>query len=106
MSPQYVVINWNYDSGDSTGSTTAQSKAVLRTIKSPKHAIVLMHETVDTTPNNLFPAAIKIAKDNGYTAANHQTVPQSLGFNGYKVTGTRGSRDSTWTCNGYTPGQG
>lgn len=102
----YVVINWNIDSGDSTGSTVEESKATLRQVKAPKHAIVLMHETEDTTPNQLFPAAIKIAKNNGYTSANHMTVPASLGFNGYKVTGTRGTRDSTWTCDGYTPGEG
>jgi peptidoglycan/xylan/chitin deacetylase (PgdA/CDA1 family) len=95
-----VVVNWNYDSGDSTGSSVAQSKAVLRTIKSPKHAIVLMHETEDTTADRLFPAAITIAKNNGYTAANMQTIPQSLKFNGYKVVGKPGKRDSTWTCNG------
>ena len=80
-----VVINWNFDSGDSVGASVEDSKVILRGIKSPKHAIVLMHETVDTTPSELFPAAIKIAKNNGYTTASFQTIPQSLRFNGYKV---------------------
>lgn len=101
----YVVVNWNFDTEDSLGKSVAYSKKVLRGIKSPKHAIVLMHETVDTTPTELFPAAIPIARDNGYKSSNMYTIPDSLGFNGYKVVGKRGSRDSTWTCDGLTPGQ-
>jgi peptidoglycan/xylan/chitin deacetylase (PgdA/CDA1 family) len=93
-----VVINWTVDSGDSVGSSVSQSEQTLQGIKAPKHAIVLMHETEATTAHQLFPDAIKIAKQNGYTTANFQTVPKSLGFNGYKMVGKPGKRDASWTC--------
>jgi peptidoglycan/xylan/chitin deacetylase (PgdA/CDA1 family) len=93
-----VVVTWNFDSGDSVGKSVAQSEAIYKKIKSPKHAIVLNHETEDSTAKKLFPAAIKIAKANGYTNANFQTVPQSLKFNGYKSVTKPGKRDSTWNC--------
>lgn len=82
-----------------------QSQSVLRGIKSPKHAIILMHETEASTANSLFPSAFGIAKSNGYSASNVYTVPDGLGFNGYKVVGKQGTRDSSWTCNGLKAGQ-
>ncbi|MCO5599799.1 hypothetical protein L7F22_053906 [Adiantum nelumboides] len=96
----YVVINWNFDTQDADGATVKQSKAVIDKIKSPKHAIILMHETVDTTANTLFPYAINKLKSNGYQTNNFYTVPAGLNFNGYKVVGQPSQRDSSWTCKG------
>lgn len=96
----YVVVNWNVDTQDADGASVKSSKATLRTLKSPKHAIVLMHETVDTTANTLFPAALDIAKQNGYKTSNMYSVPAGLKFNGYKLVGQPSKRDSSWTCDG------
>jgi peptidoglycan/xylan/chitin deacetylase (PgdA/CDA1 family) len=88
-----VVVNWTYDSGDSVGKSEKQSEAVYKKIKAPMKAIVLNHETEKTTAKTLFPAAIKIAKQNGYTSANFMTIAQSLAFNPYKSVTTPVSLD-------------
>lgn len=93
-----VVINWTDDSGDAEGATVEESKEVYRKIKAPKKAIVLTHETVNTTAQILFPAAIKIAKHNGYKTKNFQTVSKSLNFHPYKSITKPGKRDKSWNC--------
>jgi peptidoglycan/xylan/chitin deacetylase (PgdA/CDA1 family) len=103
----YVVVNWNFDTQDADGATVKFSKSVINKIKAPKHAIILMHETVDTTANSLFPYAISKAKSNGYSTSNMYTVPAGLKFNGYKLVGQPSQRDSSWTCDNLPqPGQG
>ncbi|PWN46456.1 glycoside hydrolase/deacetylase [Violaceomyces palustris] len=92
------VINWNYDTMDANGATVDYSLNVYRNLKAPKHAIVLNHETVNTTANTVIPQAVKIVKQNGYSGS--RTLSDTLGFNPYKVVGQRGKRDSTWTCDG------
>lgn len=88
------------------GKSAEHSLNVLRKIRAPSKAIVLMHETVPTTPQQVFPQAFQIAQQNGYDASNIRTIPDSLGFNGYKVVGQRSERDGSWNCNGLTPGDG
>ncbi|PWN44370.1 glycoside hydrolase/deacetylase [Ceraceosorus guamensis] len=95
-----VVVNWNFDTQDASGASVSQSLDVYRGIKAPKHAIVLNHETVSTTPDNMLPKAINIVKQNGYVPQNVQTVATNLRYNPYKVVGKPGVRDSTWTCAG------
>lgn len=96
----YVVVNWNYDTQDADGAAEGYGEKVVKSIKAPRKAIVLMHETIDSTAKKLFPKSIKIAKSNGYTADDFMTVPDSLEFNGYKLVTTPGKRDKTWNCRG------
>ncbi|PWZ00474.1 glycoside hydrolase/deacetylase [Testicularia cyperi] len=93
-----VVVGWNFDSNDANGYGVDYALNVYRGLKAPKHAIVLNHETVETTPNTVMPQALQIIKQNGYSGS--QTVASTLGFNPYKVVGQYQNRDSSWTCDG------
>ena len=95
----YVVVTWNFDTQDADGATVDYSVNVIKGIKAPKHAIVLQHETVPTTSQQVVPQALKIVKQNGYSAANVMTVADSFALNPYKVKGSFSQRDSSWTCN-------
>ena len=92
------VIHWNFDSQDANGYGTDYALNVYRGLKAPKHAIVLNHETVDTTPSVVIPQAVNIIKQNGYSGS--QTTARTVGYNPYKVTGPYGNRDGSWTCSG------
>ncbi|EPQ31908.1 uncharacterized protein PFL1_00107 [Pseudozyma flocculosa PF-1] len=97
------VIGWNADTGDANGDGVDAALNVYRGLKAPKHAIVLNHETVSTTPSVVIPQALKIIKQNGYSGS--QTVAATTRFNPYKVVGSYGKRDASWTCDGK-PGPG
>ncbi|KAL9087055.1 MAG: hypothetical protein Q9165_006883, partial [Trypethelium subeluteriae] len=73
-----IVVNWDLDTEDSMGASVATSEKRLQYVESPTRAIILMHETIDTSPNQLFPDAIKMAKSHGYTPADMQTVSKGL----------------------------
>lgn len=51
-----VVVNWNYDSGDTReGYTVQDGLNVYRGLRAPRHAIVLNHETKENTVKELIP---------------------------------------------------
>lgn len=93
-----VVIGWNVDTNDANGYGTDYGLNTYRSLKAPKHAIVLNHETVPGTSQTVIPQAVKIVKQNGYSGS--QTVANTLSFNPYKVVGKYSQRDSSWTCDG------
>ncbi|KAK0544266.1 hypothetical protein OC845_005681 [Tilletia horrida] len=98
-----VVVGWTGDEGDTKdadGASVSYSLNQYRKLKAPKHVIMLNHETVPTTSSKVIPQAIHIVQDNGYQPQYMGTVSETLGFAPYKVKGTPGKRDSTWTCAG------
>ncbi|KAJ7882275.1 carbohydrate esterase family 4 protein, partial [Mycena leptocephala] len=93
---QSLVI-WDFDSGDSTGSTVAQSEALYNGVVSshPNTLLALNHETYETTAHQVLPYAISKLKGAGYKLVSLATC---LGLQPYHRVTTPGTPDSTWTC--------
>jgi len=94
---QSLVI-WDFDSGDSTGSTAAQSEAMYDQVAAqhPSNLLALNHETYQTTAEIVLPHAYSVLSAKGYKFV---TVAECLGgLDPYMWRGTPSTRDSTWTC--------
>ncbi|KAF8168970.1 chitin deacetylase [Mycena galopus ATCC 62051] len=97
---------WDMDTGDADGNNTAQSEAVyIDAVNSKaKKAVILQHETEETTANLLVPYALKLFKREGY---NLVTLAECLGVNPYQAVGVPQAQSSSWTCaNTPLPGKG
>ncbi|KAJ7035145.1 hypothetical protein C8F04DRAFT_1233808 [Mycena alexandri] len=69
---------WDWDTGDADGNTTAQSEALYNDVISAKvkNALILEHETEETTANVLVPFAIKLFQGKGYNVtATFKVLP-------------------------------
>ncbi|KAF7332969.1 hypothetical protein MVEN_02402900 [Mycena venus] len=95
---------WDWDTGDADGNTTAQSEAVYNDVVSAKvsNALILEHETEQTTDSTLVPFAIKLFQSKGY---NLVTMAQCLGVDPYQAIGVPQQQTASWTCDG-TPDPG
>ncbi|KAJ7451566.1 ricin B lectin domain-containing protein [Mycena latifolia] len=95
---------WDWDTGDADGNTTAQSEAVYNDVANAKvkNALILEHETEETTDNTLVPYALNLFKSKGY---NLVTMAQCLGVDPYQAIGVAQQQTSSWTCDG-TPDPG
>jgi len=95
-----TIIMWDFDSGDSTGSTPAQSQAAydafIATQPRPSTLLALNHETYITTVQEVLPYAIQKLQAAGY---NLVTLAECLNMPPYQSVQAPGVRDSTWTCN-------
>lgn len=93
---QKVAI-WDFDSGDSTGSTPAQSKAKYDQIiaQRPSTINALNHETYERTAHEVIPYVIPKLQAAGYKLV---TLAECLGEQPYQSIGTPETRDSSWTC--------
>ncbi|KAI0061673.1 carbohydrate esterase family 4 protein [Artomyces pyxidatus] len=91
------VIIWDFDDGDSTGSTVAQSEADYQTLvnQHPNNVLALNHETYETSAHQAIPYAIQKLKAAGYKFA---TVSECLGLPAYSWYGAPQTKDSSWTC--------
>ncbi|KAJ7289708.1 hypothetical protein C8J57DRAFT_433996 [Mycena rebaudengoi] len=98
------VALWDWDTGDADGNTTAQSEAVYNDVANAKvkNALILEHETEDTTASTLVPFALNLFKSKGY---NLVSMAQCLGVDPYQAIGVPQQQDSSWTCDG-TPDPG
>lgn len=93
-----TTILWDFDSGDSTGSTVQQSEDAYQTTvnQHPNNILALNHETYNTTVDDVLPYAINLLKSAGY---NFVTVAECLGMSEmYWGVTAPGTPDSTWTC--------
>ncbi|KAF8585268.1 carbohydrate esterase family 4 protein [Ramaria rubella] len=92
------LILWDFDSGDSTGSTPAQSIAAYRALIAahPLTVLALNHETHEGTVATILPFILTAFKSAGYTFT---TVSECLGIDAYQSVGKPGVRTSAWTCN-------
>ncbi|KAJ7228066.1 hypothetical protein C8J57DRAFT_1147505 [Mycena rebaudengoi] len=96
---------WDWDTGDADGNTTAQSEALYNDVVNAKvqNAVILEHETEETTANTLVPFAIQLFQSKGY---NLVTMAQCLGVDPYQSVGVPRQQSSSWTCDGTPdPGQ-
>ncbi|KAJ7662978.1 hypothetical protein B0H17DRAFT_1093143 [Mycena rosella] len=93
---QSLVI-WDFDSGDSTGSTVAQSEATYNQIVSSHTStlLALNHETYETTAHTVLPYAISKLQGAGYKLVSLATC---LGLPAYVSVGKPGTPDSSWKC--------
>jgi len=91
------VVMWSFDSGDSTGSTVAQSEAAYDQLiaSHPKNIIALNHEPLEPTVHQLLPYAIQKLQAAGYKLV---TLAECLGQQPYQYTVAPGVPDSSWTC--------
>jgi len=96
------LVLWDWDTGDADGNTTSQSEAVYNDAASAKNALILEHETEDTTASTLVPYAINLFQSKGY---NLVTLAQCLGVDPYQEVGVSQQESTSWTCNG-TPKPG
>jgi len=92
-----ILTLWDFDSGDSTGSTPAQSEAAYDGIiaRHPSNILALNHETQETTAHQVLPYAIQKLQAAGYRLVS---LAECLGMDPYLSTQAPGTRDSTWTC--------
>lgn len=93
-----TAVLWDLDSGDSTGSTVAHSKAIYdKAIQSDKsNYISLEHETSSTTAHQVLPYAISVLQKAGY---NLVTVAECLGgLDPYQQVSTPQKPNSNWHC--------
>ncbi|KAI0061674.1 glycoside hydrolase/deacetylase [Artomyces pyxidatus] len=91
------LIIWDFDDGDSTGSSVSQSETDYNNLvkQHPKNVLALNHETYETSAHTVIPYAIKKLKAAGYKFA---TVSECLGLPAYSWYGAPQKKDSTWTC--------
>jgi len=89
------VLIWDFDSGDSTGSTAAQSEAAYDQVAEahPSTILTINHETKEPTAHVVLPHAIKVLQDKGY---NLVTVAECLGMDAYQSVSA--PQTGTWTC--------
>ncbi|KAJ7811901.1 hypothetical protein B0H14DRAFT_3479318 [Mycena olivaceomarginata] len=88
---------WDWDTGDADGNTTAQSEAVYNDVVNAKvkNALILEHETEQTTNNTLVPFAIKLFQSKGY---NLVTMAECEGVDPYQAIGVPQQPSASWTC--------
>jgi peptidoglycan/xylan/chitin deacetylase (PgdA/CDA1 family) len=91
------LVTWDFDSGDSTGSTPAQSKKAYDKLAKmhPSTVLALNHETYETTAHDVLPYAIKLLVGKGYKLV---TLAECLGVDPYQSVSNPKPRDSSWTC--------
>ncbi|CAK5268873.1 unnamed protein product [Mycena citricolor] len=95
------IIIWDFDSGDSTGSSaTASEKAYDNQIaKHVNNFLALNHETEGHTDcvsvNQVMPYAVNALKKAGYKMI---TVAECIGVTPYYNVGTPGNRTAAWHC--------
>lgn len=93
-----TAVLWDLDSGDSTGSTVAQSKIIYdKAVQSNKpNYISLEHETYSTTAHQVLPYAISVLQKAGYRLV---TVAECLGgLDPYRKVSEPQKPDSNWHC--------
>jgi len=89
------LVTWDFDSGDSTGSTASQSDKAYDALvkKHPSTVLALNHEVYKTTAYTVVPHAIKALQGAGYKLV---TVADCLGLKPYQKVGTPVT--GKWTC--------
>jgi len=86
---------WDFDSGDSTGSTAAQSDAAYDALakKHPNTILALNHEVYEQTAHVVVPHAISVLQAKGYKLV---TLAECLGVQPYQSV--KAPQTGTWTC--------
>jgi peptidoglycan/xylan/chitin deacetylase (PgdA/CDA1 family) len=89
------VVNWDFDSGDSTGSTATQSNAAYDALikRKPSTILALNHEVYEPTAHQVVPHAIAALKKAGYKMV---TVAECLGEAPYQKVSK--PQSGSWSC--------
>lgn len=89
------LVTWDFDSGDSTGSTPAQSDSAYDALikKHPSTILALNHEVYEKTAHIVVPHAIKALKKAGYKLV---TVAECVGLKPYQSVTS--PQTGSWTC--------
>jgi len=92
-----TIVNWDLDSGDSTGLSPDASKAIYDQAIShhPSSILALNHETHETTAHQVVPYIIQKLQSAGYELV---TVAECLGMEPYQWTTTPSVKDDSWHC--------
>jgi len=89
------LVMWDFDSGDSTGSTAAQSNSAYDKLakQHPSTILALNHETYEPTAHVVLPHAIKTLQAKGYKLV---TVAECMGMEPYQSVSD--PQSGSWTC--------
>ncbi|KAG8690969.1 Carbohydrate esterase 4 protein [Ceratobasidium sp. 423] len=92
-----MIVNWDFDSGDSTGVPAAASKLLYDQIvaRHPSTILALNHETHETTAHEVVPYAIQKLQAAGYELV---TVAECLDLQPYQSVGSPETPDASWHC--------
>lgn len=92
------MITWDFDDGDSTGATAAQSMQDYTKVANqrPNNILTLNHETYQPSAQVILPFSITTLKNKGYQFV---TVSECLGIEPYQWTAAPQARTSDWNCN-------
>ncbi|KAH6913603.1 chitin deacetylase [Coprinopsis sp. MPI-PUGE-AT-0042] len=92
-----TIVNWDFDSRDTSGASAAQSIQNYRALVAnhPPSALTLNHEINESTVRVLIPGIISSLQDAGYRLV---TVAECLGVEPYIWVEEPQERDDTWQC--------
>ncbi|CAA7269500.1 unnamed protein product [Cyclocybe aegerita] len=92
-----TIVNWDFDSGDTWGISTAESNQRYTDLANsrPSTVLTLNHDVHQQTAQVIVPHAIKTLQAAGYRLV---TVAECLGMQPYQWTAAPQPRDATWTC--------
>ncbi|THV06404.1 carbohydrate esterase family 4 protein [Dendrothele bispora CBS 962.96] len=91
------LVLWDFDDGDSTGSSVSQSEADYDQLirDHPNTVIALNHETYETSAHQVIPYAVQQLQNAGYQFA---TVAECVGLEPYQSVGSPQTNDGSWGC--------
>ncbi|KAJ7806888.1 carbohydrate esterase family 4 protein [Mycena olivaceomarginata] len=95
---------WDTDTKDADGANVTFSKGVYDQVvnSKAKNALILEHETVNTTSSQLVPYALQLFRNAGYELV---TLAECVGVDPYQAIGVPQEQSASWTCSG-TPKPG
>jgi len=95
-SRQQKLVNWDFDSGDSTGVKVEDQKKLydLVALNRPSNLLSLQHEVYNTSVYEVLPHAISVLKDK----YKFVTVAECLGMEPYLRVDAPSARDNSWQC--------
>jgi len=81
------LVTWDFDSGDSTGSSPAQSKQAYTNLanRHPSTILALNHDVYERSAHDVLPHAISVLQTKGYRLV---TVAECLGMPAYSSVGS------------------
>jgi len=96
------VALWDLDTGDASGASVSSSKSVYTNAvnQNLNNMLVLNHETLQTTADQVLPFAIDLLQSHGYSLV---TLAECLGVEPYAAIGV--PQTGTFSCDG-SPGPG
>ncbi|TEB33633.1 carbohydrate esterase family 4 protein [Coprinellus micaceus] len=92
-----TIALWDFDSGDSTGSSVSAQKTKYTNIANsrPSTILSLQHEVHRSSVYEVLPHAISVLRAKGYRFV---TLADCLGRNKYQRTGAPEARNANWKC--------